>query len=143
MSSNRFAFASSLWSCVPGILVVVFFAISDIDLYKSVSKANQGYEFLFFIAPIILVLLMLYHTVIGFIQNNLERPKILLTIIASILAALPFPVLLAFSKPDAASEDRVAIFLTAAIIFAIFWLSIFVGSCFQFFKIRDGVTSGT
>jgi hypothetical protein len=143
LSSKRYAFASSLWSFIPGILIIVFFAISDIDLYKSVPEANQGYEFLFFIAPIILVFLMLYHTVIGFIQSSLERPKILLTIIASILAALPFPVLLAFSKPDAASEDRVAIFLTAAIIFAIVWLSIFVGSCFQFFKIRHGVSSGT
>ncbi|MDM7861648.1 hypothetical protein QTP81_13690 [Alteromonas sp. ASW11-36] len=143
MPSKRFAFASSLWSFLPGIVVILLFAFTDLDLYRTESEATESYQSLLFFAPVILILFIIYHSLIGFIQNSVKRPTFLITILSSIIAALPFPLLVAFSKHSATQDERLVLVLTALIIFGLLWLSLFTGSCYQYFKIKGRNLHGT
>jgi len=134
--SKRFAFASALWSFLPGSLVILLFALTDIDLYQEASQAAEGYQSLFFFAPIILLLFVIYHTIVGYIQTTINQPKFLLALLSSIVVSVPFPLLVALSKSNATQDERMALVITALVIFGFFWLSLFTGSCYQCLKIK-------
>jgi ABC-type amino acid transport system permease subunit len=141
--SKRFAFVSALWSFLPGALVILLFALTDIDLYQKTSQAAEGYQSLFFFAPIILLLFVIYHTIVGYIQTTIKQPKFLLALLSSIVASVPFPLLVALSKSNATQDERLALVLTALVIFGLFWLSLFTGSCYQCLKIKGHNQHGT
>ena len=143
MPSKRFAFASSLWSFLPATLAILLFALTDLDLYHTSAEASQGYQSLFFFTPFILLLFVIYHSIVGYIQSTIKQPKFLLALIASILSAIPFPLLVATSKSAATGDERFELIITALIIFVLFWLSLFAGSCYQWLKIKGLNVQGT
>lgn len=143
MPSKRFAFASSLWSFFPIILVILLFAFTDLTLYHTSSETSQGYHSLFIFTPFILLLFIIYHFTVGFIQTTIKQPKFQLALLAPTLAAIPIPLLIATSKSGAMGDERLALMITALIIFALFWLSLFAGSCYQWLKIKGLNVQGT
>jgi len=133
---SRYAFSSACLSLLLPFFIIIFFGVTDFDLYKTDHEAKLQYQFVFFIFPIFLIFGLIFFTLLGIIQQQLESPRIIISLIATTMISVPVPVLIATAKTGVIGDERIALVVTASIIFTIAFTSSSVGALFQYFKIK-------
>ena len=142
-TKTRYAFASSCLSLLLPLAIIIIFSVTDFDLYKTDYEAKLQFEFAFFVFPIFLIFGLMFFTILCLIQQQLERPRLILSFIAVAIISAPLPSLIATAKAGVVGDERFALLVTASIIFAIIFASSSVGALLQYFKIKKHGKTGT